>query len=84
MKHKAHTKQHRIPIAYRVKEDTKRGVERLSNKLLISQTKVIEFMVDYFDKCDNVQLKRAILEGKLAGLAAEKVKTEMEIKQLCT
>jgi hypothetical protein len=75
-------KQLKIPIAYRVKEDTKLGVERLSSKLLISQTRVIEFMVDYFDKCDNEQLKRAMLEGKLAGLAAEKVKTEKEIKKL--
>ncbi len=77
-------KQIRVPVAYRVKEDTKQGVERLSKNLCMSQTKFIEFMVDYFDKCNSEQLTRAMLEAKLAGLESEKIKTEREIKRLNT
>ena len=75
-------KQPRIPVAYRIKREARLGIERLSDKLLMSHTRLLEFMVDYFDKCDNEQLNRAILEGRLASLTAAKERTEKEIEKL--
>ena len=72
----------RIPIAFRVKLDTKETLEKLSNQLNLSQTHTIEMVVDYFARTSEPEVSRIKLETQKDSLERQLSKTREKLKKL--
>jgi len=72
----------RIPIAFRVKLDTKETLEKLSNQLNLSQTHTIEMVVDYFAHTSEPEVSRVKLETQKDSLERQLSKTKEKLKKL--
>ena len=72
----------RIPIAFRIKLDTKETLDKLSNQLNLSQTHTIEMVVDYFAHTSDSEASRIKLETQRSSLKRQLSKTNEKLKKL--
>ncbi|HHZ96872.1 MAG TPA: hypothetical protein EYN67_15275 [Flavobacteriales bacterium] len=72
----------RIPIAFRVKLETKETLEKLSGQLNLSQTLTIEMIVDYFSHTSDLEVARIKLETQENSLKDQLLKTQKKLKKL--
>jgi uncharacterized protein (DUF342 family) len=72
----------RITITVRVTVETKEQLEKLSGQLTLSQTAVIEKIVDYFANTSDSEAQKIKLETAANGLERRLAKTREELKKL--
>jgi hypothetical protein len=72
----------RIPVAFRIKLETKETLEKLSNQLNLSQTHTVEMMVDYFAHTSESEVLRAKLETQTKSLERQLSRTREKLKKL--
>tara|TARA_Y100000034_G_scaffold28179_1_gene33858 strand:+ start:270 stop:584 length:315 start_codon:yes stop_codon:yes gene_type:complete len=72
----------RITVTCRIKLETKEQLEKLSGQLTLSQTAVIEKIVDWFANTSDLEAQKIKLETQRSSLKRQLSKTNEKLKKL--
>jgi len=72
----------RIMVTCRLKVETKEQLEKLADQLGLSQTEIIEKIVDYFARTSDSEALKIKLETQKNSLERELLKTNEKLKKL--